>query len=111
MRSTPLLVAAALAAGLTGTAAEAKPATCFTSDDGRYSCDFRGFGGDGSFTISARGMPTYTISIQSRGVADGFVNFGGEGARNIFLPGPFIRSNSDRACWVSEATAFRVCAY
>lgn len=101
--------AAALAALLAGPVA-AKPATCFTSDDGRYPCDFRGFGGDGSFEISAPGTPTYIVSMQGRGVADAFVNFG-PGERNIFIQGPFIRSESDRACWVSEATQFRICAY
>lgn len=103
-RLVPVLALAAVFAS----AAEAKPARCYTSDDGRYACDFQQFGGDGSFTISAPARPTYTISIIGRGVADGFANFGN---RSIPLPGPFYRSRSDRACWVSAETDFAVCAY
>ncbi|MEM9223173.1 MAG: hypothetical protein AAGB11_12320 [Pseudomonadota bacterium] len=88
--------------------AEAKQARCYNSDDGTYACDFRQFGGDGSFSVSAPLKPTYTISIVSQGVADGFADYG-EG--NIFLPGTFYRSSQDRACWVSDATEFTVCAY
>lgn len=98
----------ALALLLVGAAAEAKPARCYNSDDGTYPCEFRQFGGDGSFTVSAPAMPTYTISIVGRGVADGFANYGD---RNFPLPGPFYRSRSDRACWVSTATDFTLCAY
>lgn len=108
MRAAMTLAAAALLA--VPLAATAKPATCFNSDDGRYPCDFRQFGGDGSFTVSARGVPTYTIAITGREVADGFADYG-NGSGNIFLPGPFYRSQADRACWISEATRFRICAY
>lgn len=86
----------------------AKPARCYNSDYGMYPCDFQAFGGDGSFTIRAPGKPSYTLTIQSRGVADGFANYGNG---NIFIPGPFYRSNQDRACWVSNATGFQICAY
>lgn len=88
--------------------ADAKQARCFNSDDGSYTCDFRQFGGDGSFSVSAPLKPTYTISIVRQGVADGFADYG-EG--NRFLPGPFLRSKADRACWISDATSFRICAY
>lgn len=88
--------------------ATAKPARCFNSDDGTYPCDFQAFGGNGSFTVRAPGKPSYTLSIQSRGVADGYANYG---SGNIFIPGPFYRSNRDRACWVSNATGFQICAY
>lgn len=100
------MVAAAVVA--LGTVAEAKQARCYNTDDGTYACDFRQFGGDGSFSVSAPVKPTYTISIIRRGVADGFANYGD---RNIALPGPFRRSAQDRACWVSDATQFTVCAY
>ncbi|MBJ3775239.1 hypothetical protein [Acuticoccus mangrovi] len=101
--------AAVLGSGLLVSAtAEAKSARCFNSDDGHYSCDFRQFGGDGSFTITAPARPTYTVSLFARDAADGFVNYGD---RNVPLPGTFYRSGSDRACWISDATQFAICAY
>ncbi|WMS43425.1 hypothetical protein RDV64_03200 [Acuticoccus sp. MNP-M23] len=108
-RHTMLL--AALAAGAFSLAVvpvEAKPARCYSTDEGDYACDFKQFGGDGSFTVSAPLRPTYTISITGRDEADGFSDYGNG---NIPLPGPFYRSSSDRACWISDATAFEVCAY
>lgn len=110
MKRHPLLLAALAvgALGFAGDVAEAKKARCYNTDDGSYSCDFRQHGGDGSFTVSAPVKPHYTISITGRNVADGFANFG-EGS--IPLPGPFYRSRSDRACWISDATDFEICAY
>ncbi len=88
--------------------AEARPAQCFTTDDGNYPCDFRPIGGNGSFVISAPGVPTYTLDIVERGVANGFVNFGG---KNVFLPGLYLRSRSEPACWVNDSTGARICAW
>lgn len=106
-----MIVRATLAAAIlavTAAAAEAKQARCYNTEDGTYACDFRQFGGDGSFTVSAPLKPSYTISMVRRGVADGFADYGNG---NVFLPGPFLRSRSDRACWVSQETDFTVCAY
>lgn len=103
-----LLFIALLAPHLWVPEAAARPATCFTTDDGRYACDFQQFGGDGSFIVRAPGIPTFTMSMEGRGVASGFADFGGG---NITLPGPFYRSNQDRACWVSDATGFSICVY
>ncbi len=110
MTRLPRLVAtlAIGALGLAAGTAQAKDARCYNSDDGTYSCDFRQFGGDGSFTVAAPMVPTYTISIVGKDMADGFANYG---ERNVPLPGPFYRSRSDRACWVSDATGFELCAY
>lgn len=89
--------------------AEAKQARCYNTDDGWYACEFRQFGGDGSFTVSAPGRPSYTVSMIERGYsADGFANYG---QGNFALPGVFYRSSEDRACWVSDATGFAICAY
>lgn len=101
---------AALAAGATVLAApsEAKQARCYNTDDGWYACQFQQFGGDGSFTVSAPGRPSYTLSMIRRGVAEGFADYG-DG--NFFLPGTFYRSQQDRACWESDATGFTLCAY
>ena len=57
-------------------AAEARPARCFTTDEGNFSCDFRTTDRDGSFQISASGKPTYVLTISEKDVAFGFVNLG-----------------------------------
>lgn len=101
------VLAALLALPLAAAAAE-KPATCFNSDDGRYACLFEPTDSDGSFTVSAPQRPTYTLLVIERGVAQGFADFG---TGNRSLPGPFLRSQDDRACWISEATDFALCAY
>lgn len=90
-------------------AAHAKPATCFTTDDGEYPCDFRGLDKAGSFTISAAGKPTYTLEVDSPGVAFGFADFGT--GRNVALPGTFYRSEDDSACWDNDVTEVRICAW
>ncbi|MEM8664794.1 MAG: hypothetical protein AAGF49_11825 [Pseudomonadota bacterium] len=102
-----ILLAASVLAIAAGTA-HAKQAKCYNTDDGTYACDFRQFGGDGSFTVSAPVKPSYTISIVERNVADGFVDYGNG---NTALPGTFYKSRQDRACWVSDATDFTICAY
>ena len=106
MRKTLLVVAAALVGA--ASVAEARPAKCFTTDDGNYACDFTSMGSDGSFRISARGKPTYTLTMMGPGVATGFVNVTG---RNVALPGQFRRSPRDRACWANDATGVRICAW
>ncbi len=93
-----LLVAAAVV--LVCAPAEARPARCSTSDDGTYPCDFRPSGRDGSFAISARGKPTYYVNTDGEGGASGHADFGT--GRNIALPGPYLRSTADRACWLYE---------
>ena len=89
------------------TAGEAKPAWCTTTDEGGYACEFRAIDGDGSFEISAPGKPTYILNIVGPGTAYGFVNFG---ERNVALPGRYLRSETEPACWDSEATGARICA-
>ena len=90
-------------------AAFAKPARCFTTDDGYYDCEFTAIEGDGSFIISAKGRPTFTLLVEGPGVATGFADFGT--GRNVSLPGPFYRSKQDGACWVSSATNSAICAW
>lgn len=86
---------------------EAKPARCFTSDEGSYPCAFVATDQDGSFKISAPGKPTYILNIDEPGVAFGFVNLG---TRNISLPGRFLRSKTEPACWVNDSTHAKICA-
>jgi len=88
--------------------AQAKPARCFTTDDGEFGCQFRTTGRDGSFEISAPGKPTFILNIDEPNVASGFANFG---SRNISLPGRYLRDRGDPACWVNDATAAKVCAW
>jgi hypothetical protein len=87
--------------------AEAKPAKCFTTDDGSYACEFRRTDADGSFKISAQGKPTYILNISEPGIAFGYVNLG---QRNISLPGRYLRSKSEPGCWVNDITQAKICA-
>lgn len=100
---------AALATGtLMVSAALAKPADCFTTDDGHFPCNFRGLDNAGSFRISAPGYPTFTVQIDSPGVAWIYADFG---QGNVTLPGPYYRAEDDGACWENPDTSARVCAW
>ncbi|MDX8435149.1 hypothetical protein EN858_13805 [Mesorhizobium sp. M4B.F.Ca.ET.215.01.1.1] len=88
--------------------AEAKRARCYTTDDGYFSCNYRTIGSDGSFRISAPGYPTYVLEIDGPGFAYGYINFG---RRNVSLPGQFVRSRDDGACWNNPQTNTKVCAW
>ena len=100
------LLAAALCSLVS--AAQAKPARCFTTDDGSFPCEFRATARDGSFEISAPGRPTYILNVTEPGIAYGFVNVGG---RNVALPGRYLRSRSEPACWDNDSTTTRICAW
>jgi hypothetical protein len=100
-------IVAALVACCLAQAAEARPARCFTTDDGSFACDFQPTGRDGSFRISARGKPTYILTMEAPGVAYGFVNLG---KRNVALPGRYRRSASEPGCWVNDETGTKICA-
>jgi hypothetical protein len=89
-------------------AAQAKPARCYTTDDGSFPCEFRATARDGSFKISAPGKPTYILNVTEPGIAYGFVNLGG---RNVALPGRYLRSRSEPACWDNDSTTTRICAW
>jgi hypothetical protein len=103
---TPLTIAA-LCAAMTG-AADARPARCFTTDEGSFQCDFRTTDRDGSFEITAPGKPTYILTISEKDIAFGFVNLG---SRNTPLPGRYLRSKTERGCWVNDTTSAKICAY
>lgn len=103
--------AAAIAATMIlmgASAASAKPARCFTTDDGYFSCDFRSVDRAGSFTIRAPGYPSYTLEMDQPGFAFGYADFG-DG--NVSLPGQYVRSNDDGACWNNPETGTRICAW
>lgn len=105
MRLFPLSCVA-LAAMVAG--AEAKPARCFTTDDGYFSCNFRATDSNGSFRLSASGHPTYTMDVDRPGFAYGYVDFGD---RNISLPGMYVRQRDDGACWANPETNTKICAW
>jgi hypothetical protein len=88
--------------------AEAKRARCFTTDDGYYSCNYTGLDDAGSFRISAAGYPTITLEINRPGFAFGYARFGG---RNVSLPGQYVRSRDDGACWNNPETNTKICAW
>ncbi len=90
--------------------AAAKMAKCFSSDDGgNYACNFEALDKNGSFRISAPGKPTFTVEIDQPGVAFVFADFGT--GRNVALPGPYVRSVEDPACWVNKETKTDLCAW
>ena len=103
-RILPFTIAAIILAH--ATAAYARPARCTTTDDGTYPCEFKATDKDGSFQITAPGKPLYILNIDGRGKAFGFVNLGN---RNIRLPGEYVRSKADPACWVNDSTPTTMC--
>ncbi len=107
-RSVSVAMAAAVAAFASVQPASAKPARCFTTDDGHYPCDFKGLDRQGSFEISAPSRPTYSLWVDSPGLAAGFVNFGD---RNVSMPGMYERESGDPACWSNADTETRICAW
>ncbi len=70
--------------------------------------DFVATDRQGSFEISARGKPTYSLIVDQPGFASAFVNLGG---RNVSLPGMYVRSSDDGACWNNPETSTRICAW
>ncbi len=89
-------------------AAEAKRARCYTTDDGYYDCNFKGLDNRGSFVIWEQGYPSFTIEIDRPGVAYGYANYG---SGNVSLPGTYYRNDSDGACWDNSDTATQICAW
>jgi hypothetical protein len=90
--------------------AYAKDARCFTTDDGEYPCAFEALDEAGSFRISAEGKPSFEVWLDAPGQA--FVGAVYEpGGRSVALPGTYIRSEQDEACWVSDATETEICAW
>src|SRR4051812_34565851 len=81
----------------------AAPATCFTTDDGSYPCEFVVTDAAGSFEVSAPGYPSYALIINSPGVAAAFITLE-PGERSIALPAPYLRSAADPACWENPET-------
>ena len=105
-----LLTGSLLALGalvLPTTQGHARPATCLTSDEGEFRCDFRPTARDGSFEITAPGKPAYRLVVDSPGEAFGFVTIGG---KSIPLPGRYRASTGDPGCWVNDSTSTRICA-
>ena len=90
--------------------AAAKSARCFTTDDGEYDCTFIATDTDGSFEISAPDKPKFSIVISELGVAFVFGDYN-DGGGNVALPGRYLRSQGDPACWVNEDTEAKLCAW
>ncbi len=88
--------------------ADAKPAQCFTTDDGEYGCDVRLVEFNGSFAISAAGRPTYSLIMDAPGFAFGFIN---RGSRDVALPGIYVQEDKDPACWRNRDNGSRICAW
>jgi hypothetical protein len=82
-------------------------ASCSTTVDGVYPCKFQMTDENGSFEITAAGKPTFILEVEEPGVAYGFVNVSD---RNVSLPGKYLRSQSDPACWRNTETETEICA-
>lgn len=106
-----VLVAAAVAAlgGSWAIPSAAGEAQCFTTDDGHYPCWFEP-GPDGDFTITGGGRPSYSVDVIRPGIAWARAVFPNDG-RSVTLPGPYYRSNRDRACWDNPRTGAQICAW
>jgi hypothetical protein len=101
-------MSAVLAALLIGMpSAEARPACCFTTDEGLYRCDFQRTAKNGSFRISARGKPTYIVEIVEPGVANGYLKLG---KRSVPLPGVYRITPEEPGCWLNDSTGAKICA-
>jgi hypothetical protein len=88
----------------------AKDAWCYTSDDGEYDCEFVFLDDAGSFEISAPGKPTFQMWMDGDGVAFAGAVFE-PGGRSVALPGTYVRSDSDPACWVNADLGAEICAW
>lgn len=107
MKWTLVLAMAVLAVA---TPALAKDALCYTTDDGEYPCDFVFLDDAGSFEIAAPGKPTFQLWIDSPGV--GFVGAVYEpGGRSVALPGSYVVSDEDPACWDNVELGVELCAW
>jgi len=104
-----IAVAALAVAALAGPAA-AKDATCYTTDDGEYPCQFTALDDAGSFRIEGEDKPGFELWVEAPGEA--FVSALFEpGGRPVGLPGPYLRSEDDAACWVNPDTEAELCAW
>ena len=108
IRHPVLLALTVLLADLASVTAHARPARCFSTGNGHYACDFRATDKDGSFEVSAKGKPTIMLNMTSPGHAEGYADFGT--GRNVSLPGTYVRSAKDGACWVNDSTNVQLCA-
>jgi len=88
----------------------ARDATCYSTDEGEYDCDFVATDNSGSFEISAPGYTSYSLVIDSPGIAWVFGTFE-PGGRAVALPGPYLRSEEDPGCWVNPDTETELCAW
>ena len=54
------------------------------------------------------GYPTFTLEIDSPGFAYGYADYG---SGNVSLPGQYVRSRDDGACWNNPETSTKICAW
>jgi hypothetical protein len=106
-RATALISAAALALAIPS-AAWAKPARCFTTDDGYFNCDFRMTDKLGSFEIKSKGKPGFSLVIEAPGIGSGYLRIDG---RSIPVNGAYERQSDDPACWRNAEQQVKVCAW
>jgi hypothetical protein len=95
------------AIGLAAAPALAKSARCYTTDDGYFPCRFTATDSDGSFEIRGGGIG-FSMVMDRPGFGFGYL---GLGDHSVSLPGEYVRSRDDGACWNNPETNDKVCAW
>jgi hypothetical protein len=106
----PMMVLAGVALFALAAPAKAAEARCYTTDDGEYPCQFKALDAAGSFEIVAEGYPSFQLWIDEPGIGSASAVFH-PGGGSVSLPGRYIRSSEDSACWVSDVTDTEICAW
>jgi hypothetical protein len=107
-RSVVAAVLIVAAAAVVGSPALAKSARCFTSDDGYFDCEFYTTADDGSFEVMQADGTGFGLTMDKPGFAYGYLI---EGNDNTNLPGEYVRSRDDGACWNNPETDDKKCAW
>jgi hypothetical protein len=98
----------AASAALSISAADAKSARCFTTDDGYFPCDFSTTDNDGSFQIMGSDGTGFSMVMDQPGFGYGYLI---DGEKSVPLAGEYVRSRDDGACWNNPETNDKVCAW
>jgi hypothetical protein len=108
LKTLGLVAVATLAIAAVATPASAKSARCYTSDDGYFPCNFTATDSDGSFEIRRRDGVGFSLVMDRPGFGFGYYL---DGDDSTALPGEYVRSRDDGACWNNPENSAKVCAW